>query len=70
MGPPAAPVGHLLTAGYQLKVKDVGMMAVSVVHKSLNIRKLAHRSRLHAAAFLPPELFQVHIHRGRPIAEL
>jgi hypothetical protein len=35
------------------------MMAVSVVHKSLHIRKLANRSRLHAATCLPPEVFQV-----------
>lgn len=47
-----------------LKIKDIGMCQASVVNRTLTVRKLVQRSRLHAAACLPPEAF-----RGEPLSK-
>eukprot|EP00879_Flechtneria_rotunda_P012391 GHRR01012939.1.p1 GENE.GHRR01012939.1~~GHRR01012939.1.p1 ORF type:complete len:450 (+),score=176.99 GHRR01012939.1:771-2120(+) len=46
------------TAGFSLKLKDIGLCTVGWQHKQVSVRKLAGRPRLQAVSWLAPECFK------------
>lgn len=48
----------VLPGGVCVKLKDIGLCTLSVNNRTLSLRKLAGRARLHAVGWLPPECFK------------